>query len=154
LKNRGDLFQWGGAWLCEDGICPTPDGRGNLIAVEIPEHRKPEGHFHVTTRRGKQFNSMIYDELDPFNAADRDDVLMNELDAAELGVAEGAPIVVYNQYGMYKGQAKFVNIKAGNIELHWPEGNVVIPQGVYEEFAGIPEYTTLVIVEKADSFYA
>ncbi|MEJ8765543.1 FdhF/YdeP family oxidoreductase [Oceanobacillus sp. HCA-5259] len=154
LKNRGDLFQWGGAWLCEDGICPTPDGRGNLIAVEIPEHRKPEGHFHVTTRRGKQFNSMIYDELDPFNAADRDDVLMNELDAAELGVAEGDPIVVYNQYGMYKGQAKFVNIKAGNIELHWPEGNVVIPQGVYEEFAGIPEYTTLVIVEKADSFYA
>ena len=22
LKNRGDVFQWGGAWLCEDGICP------------------------------------------------------------------------------------------------------------------------------------
>lgn len=154
LKERGDVFQWGGAWLCEDGVCPTPDGRGNLIPVEIPELRKPEGHFYVTTRRGKQFNSMIYDERDPFNAAERDDVLMNEDDARELGIEEGDPIVVYNQYGMYRGQAKFVNIKSGNIELHWPEGNVVIPQGVYEEHAGIPEYGAAVIVEKADSFYA
>ena len=32
LKKQGDVFQWGGAWLCEDGICPTPDGKGNLIA--------------------------------------------------------------------------------------------------------------------------
>ncbi len=154
LKERGDVFQWGGAWLCEGGICPTPDGRGNLILVEIPELRKPEGHFYVTTRRGKQFNSMIYDERDPFNAAERDDVLMNEEDARELGIEEGDPIVVYNQYGMYRGQAKFVNIKSGNIELHWPEGNVVIPQGVYEDHAGIPEYNTAVIVEKADTFYA
>ena len=53
LRNKGDVFQWGGAWLCEDGICPTPDGRGNLIAVELPELRKPEGHFYVTTQTGQ-----------------------------------------------------------------------------------------------------
>src|SRR5690625_7637041 len=63
LQHKGDLFQWGDAWLCEGGICPTPDGKGNLISVEIPELRKPEGHFYVTTRRGKQFNSMIYGEI-------------------------------------------------------------------------------------------
>src|SRR5690625_5575887 len=42
LQHKGDVFQWGDAWLCEDGICPTPDGKGNLITVEIPELRKPE----------------------------------------------------------------------------------------------------------------
>ncbi|MHA6251763.1 FdhF/YdeP family oxidoreductase [Oceanobacillus sp. CAU 1775] len=154
LKNRGDVFQWGGAWLCEDGICPTPDGKGNLITVEIPELRKPEGQFYVTTRRGKQFNSMIYAETDPFNEAERDDVLMNAEDAKVHDINEGDPIVVYNQFGMHKGNAKFVDIRKGNVELHWPEGNVVLPQGVYEEHAGIPEYNTSVIIEKAESFYA
>ncbi len=36
LKKQGDVFQWGGAWLCEDGVCPTPDGKGNLIPIDIP----------------------------------------------------------------------------------------------------------------------
>jgi hypothetical protein len=31
---------------------------------------------------------------------------------------------------------------------------VLIPKGVYEKFAGIPEYTTNVIVEKADTYHA
>ncbi|WP_047986041.1 FdhF/YdeP family oxidoreductase [Ornithinibacillus californiensis] len=154
LKEKGDLFQWGGAWLCEDGNCPTPDGRGNLISVELPELRKPEGHFYVTTRRGKQFNSMIYDERDPFNAADRYDVLMSEEDGKELGIREGDAIVVFNQHGTFTGRAKFEPVKAGNLQVHWPEGNALIPKGVYEDFAGIPEYNTAVIVEKAETYYA
>lgn len=154
LKESGDLFQWGGAWLCEGGICPTPDGKGNLITVELPELRKPEGHFYVTTRRGKQFNSMIYGEKDPFNDADRYDVLMNEKDGKAHGITEGEAIVVYNKYGTFHGRAKFVAIKSGNIEVHWPEGNPLIPKGVYEQFAGIPEYHAAVIIEKAETYYA
>lgn len=154
LKKRGDFFQWGGAWLCEGGVCPTPDGRGNLIVAELPELRKPEGHFYITTRRGSQFNSMIFDEKDPFNAADRYDVLLNEEDAAELDIKEDEAIVVYNQYGTFHGRAKYANIKRGNIGLHWPEGNQLIPEGVYEEFAGIPEYSAAAIVEKAETFHA
>ena len=154
LKNKGDVFQWGGAWLCEDGVCPTPDGKGNLIPVEIPELRKPAGHFYVTTRRGKQFNSMIYGETDPFNDADRYDVLINENDAKELDISDGEAIVVYNKLGSFTGHAKFAPIKTGNIGLHWPEGNVLIEKGVYETFAGIPEYQAPAIVEKAETYYA
>ncbi|MEI3607461.1 FdhF/YdeP family oxidoreductase [Pseudogracilibacillus sp. SE30717A] len=154
LKENGDLFQWGGAWLCEGGVCPTPDGKGNLIPVEIPELRKPEGHFYVTTRRGKQFNSMIYGEKDPFNNADRYDVLMNEEDGKKHDIEEGDAIVVYNKYGTFNGRAKFVPIREGNIEVHWPEGNPLIPKGVYEEYAGIPEYNAAVIVEKAETYFA
>ncbi|HEY4600738.1 MAG TPA: FdhF/YdeP family oxidoreductase [Cerasibacillus sp.] len=154
LKEKGDVFQWGGAWLCEGGVCPTPDGKGNLIPVEIPELRKPEGHFYVTTRRGKQFNSMIYGETDPFNDADRYDVLMNENDAEKLNISEGDAIVVYNKLGLFTGRAKFAPIKTGNVGLHWPEGNVLIEKGVYETFAGIPEYQAPAIVEKAETYYA
>ncbi|MFC7440409.1 FdhF/YdeP family oxidoreductase [Laceyella putida] len=154
LRKQGDVFQWGGAWLCEEGICPTPDGRGNLIAIELPELRKAEGQFYLTTRRGKQFNSMIYSEIDPFNAAERDDVLLSLEDAKRIGVNEGERIVVYNQHGLFQGRVKFAEMKVGNIEVHWPEGNVLIPKGVYEKYAGIPEYNTTVIVEKAETFYA
>lgn len=153
LKEKGDVFQWGGAWLCEDGECPTPDGKGNLIPVELPELRKPEGHFYVTTRRGKQFNSMVYSDKDPFNNADRYDVLISEEDCKELNIAEGEAIVVYNKYGTFHGRAKFTPIKSGNIELHFPEGNALIPMSVYEQYAGIPEYQAAVIVEKAETFY-
>jgi molybdopterin-dependent oxidoreductase alpha subunit len=154
LSERGDVFQWGGAWLCEKGVCPTVDGRGSLIPIEQPELRKPEGHFRVTTRRGKQFNSMIYSETDPFNGADRYDVLMNQEDTEELKLKEGDAIVVYNQFGLLHGRAKPVPIGRGNIEVHWPEGNSLIPKGVYEPMAGIPEYNTTAVVEKAETFHA
>ncbi|MBU9712617.1 FdhF/YdeP family oxidoreductase [Evansella tamaricis] len=154
LKNKGDVFQWGGAWLCEGGICPTEDGRGTLLPIELPELRKPEGHFYVTTRRGKQFNSMVYSETDPNNSADRYDVLIHSEDAKELGISEREAIVVYNKYGVYHGRAKFENTRQGNIQVYWPEGNVLIPKGVYETYAGIPEYNTAVVVEKAEQYYS
>lgn len=154
LRERGDVFQWGGAWLCEAGSCPTPDGRGQLVPAELPELRKAEGHFLVTTRRGKQFNSMIYAQRDPFNGADRDAVLLAASDAAALGVRDGEALVVYNRHGVLHGRAKLVNVKPGNIEVHWPEGNGLLPKGVYEPHAGIPEYNTAVIVEKAELFHA
>ncbi|MCR8631016.1 FdhF/YdeP family oxidoreductase [Paenibacillus radicis (ex Xue et al. 2023)] len=154
LSQRGDVFQWGGAWLCEEGVCPTSDGRGRFIPIEQPELRKPEGHFRVTTRRGKQFNSMIYSDVDPFNGADRYDVLLNPDDAKSLGLREGDAIVVYNQHGMLHGRAKPVRVQKGNIEVHWPEGNSLIPKRVYEPHAGIPEYNTTAIVEKAETFHA
>ncbi|MBM7602258.1 molybdopterin-dependent oxidoreductase alpha subunit [Metabacillus crassostreae] len=154
LKKQGDVFQWGGAWLCEGGVCPTPDGKGNLISVEIPDLNRKEGQFIVTSRRGKQFNSMVYKEVDPFNGAERYDVLMNAEDAKRLSIADGEGIVVYNGFGVFQGKAKFVDIAIGNVEVHFPEGNFLLPRGRYEKFAGIPDYNITATVEKADRFNA
>ncbi|MBU9714045.1 FdhF/YdeP family oxidoreductase [Evansella tamaricis] len=154
LKDKGDVFQWGGAWLCEGGVCPTEDGRGQLLPLQVPELRKPEGHFYVTTRRGKQFNSMIYSHRDPSNGAERYDVLIHREDARELSIKDGESVVVYNKYGVFHGRATMDHTHRGNISLYWPEGNVLIPRGVYEKYAGIPEYNTVAIVEKADTYHA
>ncbi|PYI54473.1 FdhF/YdeP family oxidoreductase [Paenibacillus flagellatus] len=154
LAKAGDVFQWGGAWLCEDGECPTADGKGKLLPIQLPELRKPEGHFRVTTRRGKQFNSMVYAAVDPFNDAKRDDVLLRPSDARELGIADGEAIVVYNRSGTLYGRAKLAEMAPGNIGVYWPEGNVLFPKGVYEPYAGIPEYNGTAIVEKAETFFA
>lgn len=154
LKKKGDVFQWGGAWLCEGGICPTPDGKGNLIPVEIPDLGKKEGQLILTTRRGKQFNSMVYKETDPFNGAERYDVLINAVDAGDLSIAEGEGIVVYNGFGVFQGKAKYAEIAKGNLGVHFPEGNFLLPRGRYEKYAGIPDYNITVKVEKADRFNA
>ncbi|PLT30006.1 FdhF/YdeP family oxidoreductase [Peribacillus deserti] len=154
LKVKGDFFQWGGAWLCEDGLCPTKDGRGNLIPIDIPENRRTEGQFFVTSRRGKQFNSMIYSDTDSFNGAGRYDILMNKADAAKLRIKENDPIVAFNKFGTFQGYAKFGEVKTGNIAVYWPEGNILLPKGVLERYAKIPEYNTTVIIEKAETFHA
>lgn len=154
LKKQGDVFQWGGAWLCEGGVCPTEDGKGNLLPIQLPDTRTEPGEFFVTTRRGKQFNSMIYSKTDPFNAADRYDILMHPNDIERVGVQEGEAIVAYNEHGAFQGRAKRADVKEGNIAVYWPEGNVLIPKGVYEEYAGIPEYNTTVKIEKAEMYVA
>lgn len=154
LRHKGDVFQWGGAWLCEDGVCPTPDGKGHLLPAQLPQYRKTEGHFNITTRRGKQFNSMIYSEKDAFNGGKRHSILLNEEDAKELYINEGDPVVLFNQYGSYQGVAQFGDLKRGNIAVYWPEGNVLIPKGVYESYSQIPEYNTTAILEKAETFHA
>jgi molybdopterin-dependent oxidoreductase alpha subunit len=154
LKKQGDVFQWGGAWLCEDAICPTPDGKGNLISVEIPDLNKKEGQYLLTTRRGKQFNSMVYKEVDPVNGAERYDVLINAEDAKENSIANGEGVVVFNSFGVFQGRAKFADISRGNLGVHFPEGNFLLPKGRYEQFAGIPDYNIAVSLEKAERYNA
>jgi len=97
---------------------------------------------------------MIYSDQDPCNNADRYDVLIHPQDARELRIAEGEGIVVYNKYGTFQGRARFAETKRGNVQVYWPEGNVLIPKGVYETYAGIPEFNTAVKIEKADTFHA
>jgi len=57
LSAQGDQFQWGGPRLLADGVFNTPDGKARFTAVTPPHRRAPEGMFHVSTRRGKQFST-------------------------------------------------------------------------------------------------
>jgi molybdopterin-dependent oxidoreductase alpha subunit len=153
LGKQGDVFQRGGAWLCEGGICPTPDGKGRLIPVDIPKRKAAStNEFYVTTRRGKQFNSMIYGERDSFNGTNRSAVLVNPTDARLHSIAEDEAIVLYNDYGSLHGEARYADIAQGNLAVNFPEGNVLFPMGVYESRVGIPEYNIAVSLEKTEQF--
>ena len=76
LRKKGDNFQWGGAYLCKDYRFNTPDGKAHFAIPELPEVEVPEGRFLVSTRRGKQFNSMVWKDYDSLTGADRDGVFM------------------------------------------------------------------------------
>ena len=73
----------------------------------------------LTTRRGKQFNSMVYGDYESFNHGGRYDVLMNKEDADRLSIAEGEGVVLHNGFGVFQGVAKYVDILKGNIEVYF-----------------------------------
>jgi len=116
--------------------------------VEIPERApRPEGVFHVSTRRGKQFNTLIYAEVDPLNGAARDAVLMNTDDAAARHLKQGDRITLVNDNGRYDGRVFLAPLAAGNLQIHWPEGNHLIRRGIEDRGGGVPDYNALVRIE-------
>jgi len=148
LKKKGDAIQWGGKRLCDGGEFSTGDGRAHFAMVQPPERQLHNGAFHLTTRRGKQFNSMVQDERDPLTGARRDEVLMSAEDAQRLALRDGESIVLQNDTGQLKGRVKIAAMQPGNVQVHWPEGNVLIRRGVCEPVCGIPDYNAVVHIEK------
>ena len=149
LKTKGDAIQWGGPRLCEGGRFPNPDGRARFTAVRPPSIDVPPGWFLLSTRRGKQFNSMVQNEFDPLVGARRDDVLMSSADAAALGLREGDPVIIKNETGRLAGRCHIAAMRPGNVELYWPEGNVLIPRGIIEPGSRIPDYNAMVQIVPA-----
>jgi anaerobic selenocysteine-containing dehydrogenase len=160
LKTTGDAVQYGGPHLCVGGDFPTPDGKAHFHAVELPltpSGMTSEGkdgtssQFRVTTRRGKQFNSLVYADVDPLNGAARDAVLMNGDDAAALRLRHGDHVALVNHLGRFEGKVFLAPLARGTLQIHWPEGNVIIRRGVTEPHSGVPDYNARVAVEKIPS---
>lgn len=148
LKDTGDAIQYGGPHLCADGKFPTPNGKARLFAVDLPELRPRRHRFILSTRRGKQFNSLIYAEIDPINGAARDSILMNEADAEHFHLKHGDAIRLVNDLGSYTGRVFHAPIARGNLQAHWPEANIIIPNGATDEGGGVPDYNAIVTIEK------
>ncbi|RIH86478.1 FdhF/YdeP family oxidoreductase [Calidithermus roseus] len=140
LVAKGDAFQYGGPHLCKDGVCPTPDGKARFRVVEVPEQRLPPGAFRLVTRRGKQFNSMVLEDTDPINAAPRDAVLISAEDARRLGLAQGQRVWLSNPLGRMEAQVFIAPVRPGTLQVHWPEGNVLLDPDLRSAKAKIPAF--------------
>jgi molybdopterin-dependent oxidoreductase alpha subunit len=155
LEKTGDQVQWGGERLCErhDALgrpaphFPTPTGRARFSPIEIDTSGGADG-FLLSTRRGKQFNSMVYREDDPLTGARRDDVLISPKDASRLGLEDGDPVLLKSEAGQMRGRCRVSPIAPGNVQVHWPEGNVLIKRGVSDPECGIPDYNAKVEIER------
>jgi hypothetical protein len=47
-----------------------------------------------------------------------------------------------------EGSVFLAPIAPGNLQVHWPEGNVIIRRGVYDTMGGVPDYNAQARVEK------
>jgi molybdopterin-dependent oxidoreductase alpha subunit len=156
LRTKGDQVQWGGARLCERDGTPhfdLPGGRAHAAVVPLeaslfapPEAPLPDDRFRISTRRGKQFNSMIWEDRDSLTGASRDDVLISAEDVARLGLREGQRVRLRSDVGEMEAHVRTAPILARNLQVHWPEGNVLIRRGRVDPRCGEPDYNAVVEV--------
>lgn len=144
LSESGDQVQWGGARLCDGWTFETDDGKAHFVPVEPREFDVPDGRYLLSTRRGKQFNSLVWKEKDPLTGADRDDLFMSENDAAALGLEEGDAVTVRSGVGEMPARVKLAPIRPRNVQVFWPEANVLIAGGVRDAASDVPDYNAVV----------
>lgn len=147
LRDGGDAIQLGGPRLCADGIFPTPDGRARFgrwrpeaAGASVGVGREASGDtLTLITRRGKQFNSIVHQDVDPLGGLARDAVVLAPATAARLGLRDGQPARVENAHGAFEGRVRVGPLAPGAVALHWPEANVLLDP-VRRSEAGTPAY--------------
>ena len=147
LSKTGDAFQYGGRHLCAHGEFATPDKKARFKPVVLPDLTRKPGEFELSTRRGKQFNSLVYAEVDPLNNAPRDAVLMNGEDAGAMHLKQGDRVELVNDLGRLACRVHLSPLAPGNLQVHWPEGNILIPRGHVDAGGGVPDYNARVRIE-------
>ncbi len=147
LHAIGDAVQWGGSRLCEGGNFTTPDGKAHFIPVEPAVADVPEGSFMLSTRRGKQFNTMVHASKDPLTGASRDALFIATSDAGALGLRAGDRVVVRSEIGSMQAHVHLADLRPGNVQVFFPEGNVLLRPGRRDAGSGVPDYNAVVTVE-------
>lgn len=142
LRKTGDSVQYGGRHLA------ISKAAFSVVDVDPPALGPDE--FEVTTRRGKQFNSMVQGDVDPLNGAHRDEILMSHRDANRLGLGNGDAVLLRSEAGTLRGRVRREKLPHGSLQVHWPEGNVLIASGPEhrEPRSNVPDYTAVVTLEK------
>ena len=150
LNAKGDQVQWGGRTLYADGRFATSDGKAHFAPVPLgPSPRGNADAFSVSTRRGKQFNSMVQHQVDPLTGAGRDDILICAQDMERLRLEEGAAVRLQSASGTFSGRLRRAPIKPGNLEVHWPEGMPLLSGSAIDPESMEPDYNTVVTIEAA-----
>jgi molybdopterin-dependent oxidoreductase alpha subunit len=148
LAAEGEFVQWGGARLGQNGFTNMPNGRALFSKVELPRIAVPDGKFMLSTRRGKQFNSITWGKRDPItNSPARTDVLFAAADLDELGLREGDAVMVRSDHGALRATARVGPCRRRHVQAFWPESNVLIARA-YDPVSGEPDYNAVVSVER------
>lgn len=144
LRDTGDQVQWGGERLCDGWAFPTSSGKAHFATVRPREATLPDDRFLLSTRRGKQFNSMVWQDRDPLTGGHRDALFVSEADASRLGVGEGSRVRVRSEVGEVDAVVKLSRMRAGNVQMFFPEANPLIDGTKRDPVGLVPDYNATV----------
>ena len=93
---------------------------------------------------------MVWRDRDPLTGATRDALFISADDARLLGVTEGEALVVRSESGAtLRACAHIAPIRAGNVQMFWPEANALIAAGRRDAVSGVPDYNAVVEITHA-----
>ena len=130
---------------------PHADGRGSLHAAHADGAEPPRWRFTVATRRGKQFNSMIHGEVDPLTGAHPSSGLHRRGRRRRAGWGRGHWVRLSSDAGTLDGRLKLVRLPSHSLQVHWPEGNVLIGGAATdrEPRSKVPDYNAVVRLDSS-----
>ncbi|HEX5940390.1 MAG TPA: molybdopterin dinucleotide binding domain-containing protein, partial [Dehalococcoidia bacterium] len=145
-------FEVGGRALREPHF-PTATGRASFWVPSLPAAPGSDHLRLMTVRSEGQFNTVVYEEEDPYRGQERRDViLMNSDDIARLGLAVNQAVVVRSKTGeLGPVLVRPFDIRPGNAAMYYPEANVLVSNAVDSQ-SGTPAFkSTLVTVRAAET---
>ena len=145
LKAEGESFQYGGARLLEGGVCPGMPGGRALFSTLVPI--PPQDSLTLATRRGAQFNSIVFRDHDAITGSLRDEVFVSSEDAGVLKLSPGETVMLVSELGTMQARVRIELVKPGTLQMFWPEANVLIDRR-YDPVSGEPDYNAQVTIRK------
>jgi anaerobic selenocysteine-containing dehydrogenase len=146
LKAEGQSFQYGGERLCEGGVCPNMPGGIARFTPLTPPELSSEG-FALTTRRGAQFNTILFRQHDAITGGRRYDVFLSPKDAERLRLRSGDEVLLESDLGSMKARVRLEDVQPGTLQAFWPEANVLVRRH-YDPASGEPDYNASVTIRR------
>ena len=108
----------------------VPDARrqGPLRASSCrTSARRARGRFVLSTRRGKQFNSMVWEDVDPLTGAARDALFVVRRRRRPRSASPTATRCSCGQpHGEMRARVHLAPIRPGNVQAFFPEANPLL----------------------------
>jgi anaerobic selenocysteine-containing dehydrogenase len=71
---------------------------------------------------------------------------MHADDARALGLRDGDAVLLRSSSGQMRARVKLSPIKPRNVQVHWPEGNVLLAHSNCDPAAGVPVFKAIVTI--------
>jgi len=132
----------------------TPSGRAVLRAHPLPRPA-PLGDRQMrlmTIRSEGQFNTVVYENEDPYRGQERRDVIMlNPVDIKRLGLTIDERVDVVSETGTMKGVlVRELDIAPGCAAMYYPEANILVGRTV-DPRSRTPAFKSVVVRVEAGS---
>ena len=134
-------------------VFPTSDGKARFLVVETPPDSFEPGRLRLMTIRSEsQFNTVVYEEEDPYRGQkSRDVILMDEADMRDRGLADGDRVVVTSVAGQMRNlRVAAYRIARGCAAMYYPEANALVPNRV-DAKSGTPSFKNVSVTVNRES---